>query len=254
MSGKNIVVIMAGGLGKRMNSDLPKVLHKINGEPMLTKIIKETSHINPEKIFIIVGKYRAIIESTIGEYINKDYMKKYITFVDQPEPLGTGHAIKCCCLSPDFVKYIDSNVLILSGDVPLITFQTMKEMLNNVDRVRIMTTTLEIPHGYGRIVQDHSGDFVKIVEEKDCSDKEKSIQKINCGIYAFHAYILHKYIVYIENNNSQKEYYLTDIFQIINEKFEEKNVIEIHEIPIIRQKEIMGVNTPEQLEQLVNFV
>jgi bifunctional UDP-N-acetylglucosamine pyrophosphorylase/glucosamine-1-phosphate N-acetyltransferase len=117
-----------------------------------------------------------------------------------------------------------------------------------------MTTTLEIPHGYGRIVQDHSGEFVKIVEEKDCSDNEKSIQKINCGIYAFHAYILHKYIVYIENNNSQKEYYLTDIFQIINEKFEEKNVIEIHEIPIIRQKEIMGVNTPEQLEQLVNFI
>ena len=254
MSVQNIVVIMAGGLGKRMNSNLPKVLHKINGEPMLTKIIKETSHINPEKIFIIVGKYRSIIESTIGEYINKEYMKKYISFVDQPEPLGTGHAIKCCCVSPEFIKYINSNVLILSGDVPLITFQTMKEMLNSVDRARIMTTNLENPHGYGRIVQDPTGDFVKIVEEKDCSNEEKSIQKINCGIYAFHTYILHKYIVYIENNNSQKEYYLTDIFQIINDKLEGKNVIEIYEIPTTRQKEIMGVNTPEQLEELVHFV
>jgi UDP-N-acetylglucosamine diphosphorylase/glucosamine-1-phosphate N-acetyltransferase len=249
MPEENIVVIMAGGLGKRMNSEIPKVLHKINGEPMLTKIIKETSYIHPQKILIIVGKYRAIIESTVREYINVEYVKKYVEFVDQPVPLGTGHAIQCCCLSPTFINYINSNVLILSGDVPLIKSQTMREMLDDLKEVKLMTTSLENPHGYGRIVQDDTGTFLKIVEEKDCTDEEKSIRKINSGIYAFHAYILHKYIGYIDNKNSQNEFYLTDVFELIN-KGEGKSVVETFEIPLERQKEIMGINTPEQLEEL----
>ena len=251
MSQENIVVIMAGGLGKRMNSELSKVLHKINGDPMLTKIIKETSYINPQKILIIVGKYRAIIESTVREYINVEYVKKYVEFVDQPVALGTGHAIQCCCLSPTFLEYINSNVLVLSGDVPLIKSHTMREMLDNLKEVKIMTTSLENPHGYGRIVQDEDDDatFLKIVEEKDCNDEEKSIRKINSGIYAFRAYILHKYIGLVENKNSQNEFYLTDIFELIN-KGEGKSVVETFEIPLERQKEIMGINTPEQLEEL----
>jgi len=245
----HVVVIMAGGLGKRMKTDLPKVLHQINGKPMLAKIILESIKIKPKKILIVVGKYRPIIESTMEQHVDSQLLNTYVKNIDQKEALGTGNAIQSCY--SEFLNYIQDNVLILSGDVPLIQSKTMLEMLKNVKKIRLMVTELENPTGYGRIVEfveRNQTKFDKIVEEKDCNERQKSIRKINCGIYSFQISILHKYIYFIRNNNSQKEYYLTDIFEIV--KNGEYVDIEMLEIPKEQQKEIMGVNTPEQLKEL----
>jgi UDP-N-acetylglucosamine diphosphorylase/glucosamine-1-phosphate N-acetyltransferase len=252
-SESDIIIIMAGGLGKRMNSNIPKVLHKIHNIPMIVRIIEEAKKLNPMHIYIIVGKYRSIIENTIKEYINID---TNITFILQEEALGTGHAIQCCETTL-YKKYIENNisnnVLILSGDVPLIKSDTMKQMLINLNKIKIMVTKLDNPTGYGRIANlNNSVSFDKIVEEKDCTPDQKMIQKVNCGIYAFDINILCKYIHCITNDNAQKEFYLTDIVEIIKNK--ENIDIDMYEILPDQQYEIMGVNTIEQLEQLEQII
>lgn len=242
MDKKPIIIIMAGGLGKRMNSDIPKVLHKIDGLPMLYKIIEQARKINPYKILVIVGKYREIIESTLKEYTTLEDIK----FIYQEVALGTGHAIMCC--REYLLKYIekDITILILSGDVPLIQSDTMLNMLK-CDKVKILTTILDNPKGYGRIYEKN-GVFERIIEDKDCNDEEKCIKKINCGIYSFDNKILCRYLPYIGNKNSQNEYYLTDIIEII--KKNENIMIDMYDIPKNRQIEILGVNTREQLNEL----
>jgi UDP-N-acetylglucosamine diphosphorylase/glucosamine-1-phosphate N-acetyltransferase len=237
----SLVVIMAGGLGKRMNSDLPKVLHKIAGKPMLVHVITQALLINPLKIMVIVGKYREKIIETIKEYMdNKD-----IIYIDQPTPLGTGHALQCC--REELLKYPNTNTIILSGDVPLLKSNTINEMLLSFNKAKIMTTELENPSGYGRIIEEND-EFAKIMEDKDCNEREKNVKKVNCGIYAFHTEILCKYLPFLSNNNSQKEYYLTDIVQIIKDN--EQLNIDTYNIPLERQIEIIGVNTADQLAEL----
>ena len=244
-----IVVIMAGGLGKRMDSDLPKVLHKIGNLPMIVhllmeiKVLEKTHKIN--KILIVVGKYREIIQKTIELYLDSNR----ITFIDQPTALGTGNAIQCCI--EEINQYKTHNALILSGDVPLLSAELMYNMVKNVSVARLMTAIFDEPHGYGRIVETKTQEnttFEKIVEEKDCNSEEKKIKKINCGIYTFDCEILCKYLPHLKNNNSQKEYYLTDILEII--KNNEKVNIETYNIEKENHHETIGVNTKAQLDAL----
>lgn len=238
----NVVVIMAGGLGKRMNSDLPKVLHKVNDKPMLLHVIESALAIQPVKIYIVVGKYLPLIKDTLYYY----NMLHHIEFIIQDEPLGTGHAIQCC--RPYLYQHEYSNTIILSGDVPLLTTATIRNMIKNLEYVRILTTTLENPTGYGRVIETNDGIFKKIVEEKDCNDVERKCKKINAGIYAFDTITLCKYLPLLSNDNAQGEYYLTDIVEIIMTK--EEVEIESYEIPEEKQIELTGVNTEEQLEEL----
>lgn len=239
-----IVLIMAGGLGKRMNSDLPKVLHQIRGKPMLVHIIEETLLIHPKKIYIIVGKFRDIIQKTVEQYVNNHLIIEYI---DQPEALGTGHAIQCA--KPKLLRHPESKILILSGDVPFIKSSTMLQMLDCI-KAKIMTTIMDNPYGYGRIIRDiNKNTFEKIVEEKDCNDSEKKVKEVNCGIYAFESKILTWNLSFLKNNNSQLEYYLTDIFEII--QINELDIsIETMEIDKANQYQIIGVNTIDQLNEL----
>jgi UDP-N-acetylglucosamine diphosphorylase/glucosamine-1-phosphate N-acetyltransferase len=239
-----IVIIMAGGLGKRMNSTLPKVLHPISNEPMLVRVIKQALVLNPKKILIVVGKYKNIIESTIKAFVDLNN----ILFVNQTEALGTGHAIQCCI--PELVNYDNSNVLILSGDVPLLKSSTMLNLISKFNKVKLMTSIFDNPHGCGRILETNNL-FDRIIEEKDCTLEEKKINKVNCGIYAFNSNILCKYLPLLNNNNSQGEYYLTDIVEII--KKNENINIDMYEISKDKQIEIIGVNTAEQLVELENL-
>ena len=249
---ENVIIIMAGGLGKRMNSDLPKVLHKINNKPMLVHVIEQAIVLQPCKIFIVVGKYKIIIEETIQQYINMD--KANIQFILQPEPLGTGHAIQCC--RDELLKMPDKNVLILSGDVPLLKSDTINDIFSGFNHVKIVTTIMENPYGYGRIIEtsgEHKSHadgqaFEKIVEEKDASEEEKRVNKVNCGIYIIRSNLLCKYLPLLENNNKQKEYYLTDIIELIQRG--ENVSIDLYTIPQDRKYEIIGVNTIEQLHEL----
>ena len=175
--------------------------------------------------------------------MNEYGVLKYVKFVHQAEALGTGHAIQCC---REHIKDLNSKVLILSGDVPLIKENTLLQMVNKLDKARIMTTILEEPYGYGRVIEINDI-FSKIVEQKD-PEEEKNVKKLMQTIYAFDSNVLYKYLPYLSNDNAQKEYYLTDIVEII--KNNEHIDIELFNMSKEQQIELTGVNTKQQLEEL----
>jgi UDP-N-acetylglucosamine diphosphorylase/glucosamine-1-phosphate N-acetyltransferase len=231
-----IVLIMAGGLGKRMNSNIPKVLHKVDNLPMIIHVIKKAKSLNPTNIFIIVGKYKNIIEKTINNfgYING------VNFIYQEEPLGTGNAIFCA------LPHINNNenVIILSGDVPLISIETLNKLIEHENT--ILTTELENPFGCGRIIYNNNY-VTKIIEEKDCSENEKLIKNVNCGIYNIQSHILKLLIPLITNNNNANEYYLTDIVLLMaNNNFK----LEMCKLEKIKQHEIANINTEKDLKNI----
>ena len=178
-----------------------------------------------------------------------DTNEEKMQYIDQPEPLGTGHAIQCC--RDELLKYYNSTVLVLSGDTPLLSVKTMVDMVRKCDKVRIMTANFDDSRGYGRIVEKY-GYFEKIVEEKDCTEEEKNIKKVNCGIYAFDCEALCGNLPYLTNNNNQKEYYLTDIIELI--KRNELTIVDMLEMRKEDHMEIMGVNTKDQLLELERIV
>lgn len=242
-----IVIIMAGGLGTRMMSDTPKVIHKLAGIPMINYIIKNLrkleNRIHIEQILIVVGKYRCQIQ----EAIESEFPFNNITYVDQPEALGTGNAVQCCW--NELKKYVgrNTNTLILSGDVPLFSPHSMFNLLNNLQTVRITVSNNNNPTGYGRIVTVNNK-FERIVEHNDCTAEQLNITKVNAGIYALDTDMLFQWLPYIKNNNKKREYYLTDIIEII--KIGENIEIELFELPAEKMVEVTGVNTVDQLNQL----
>jgi UDP-N-acetylglucosamine diphosphorylase/glucosamine-1-phosphate N-acetyltransferase len=244
-TGNVIAIIMAGGLGKRMESNTPKVLIELCGVPMIVRILRQLKYlnysINLEKIIIVVGKYK----DQIKDVIDKVNDLPEIVYVTQPESLGTGHAIMCC--EEELKKSPDSDVLILSGDVPLLSVNTMKNLLHVHGNIKLITATMNNPSGYGRIVMK-DGKFEKIVEHKDCNERELKINQLNGGIYCIKSNLLINNFKHLSNNNNQHEYYLTDLVEIIQR--EEKMDIGILEIDEERVIEIIGVNTNEQLIKL----
>ncbi len=238
------VTILAGGLGKRMKSELPKVLHCVNGVPMLVMIIRQCLIINPKKILVVVGKYKPIIESTLHKFGILDK----INFAIQDEPLGTGHAILCTL---DQLTQEGINV-ILNGDTPLLTADTILKIIQtfrkNSSKLQITSINNPNPTGSGRIILDKDGNFINIVEEKDCTDIQKLINLVNVGIYTAKNSILKRYIPLIENNNAQKEYYLTDIVKIYLKT--ETDSVGLIKLDKSKLGEIINVNTKEQLLNL----
>jgi len=251
-----VSIILAGGLGKRMNSNIPKVLHIVKGIPMICHIINRAFDIGSKKILIIVGKYRKIIEERVSEYYHDIYLKEII-YIDQPEPLGTGNAIfHCIDWFKENADFQLSKILILSGDVPLITTETLTEFIGFKPFSNIlMTYELDNPKGYGRIILDRDSGYIeKIIEEKDCTEKDRLNKTVNCGIYYLDYATLSGIIPKITNNNNSGEYYLTDM---INLSFSNKNETNKNEsikgftqyiLPKEKHMEISNINTREDLE------
>lgn len=251
---KLIVTIMAAGEGKRMNSSIPKILHNFNSIPMLIRIIIESYKLLPNKIIVITGKYDKLIRQTVYEYFfdkNRDILNNII-FVKQHVSNGTGGAIKTT------LNYYDDNdnVLILNGDMPLISYNLLEKFINanennsDTDVCKLLVAKLDKPFGYGRILYKNS-EFVGIKEEKECSDEEKNIDIVNVGIYYFNSKFLKKYIPNITNKNSQNEYYLTDIIKIMRE-FSDVTM-ETYLVEEELKYQIMGVNTQEELKKLEEY-
>jgi len=248
-----VVTIMAAGEGKRMQSDIPKVLHLFKNEPMLIRIIKEVYILDPKKIIVITGKFDKLIKDTLLDYLNDNIYKKII-FIKQDIPNGTAGAIKSC-----LDKYENSEkILILNGDMPLIKSSLLKNIIS--EKINsLLVTKLDNPTGYGRILYENSfnnielignNKFIGIREEKDCSEEEKLIKIVNVGIYYFESSILNKYIPMISNDNVQNEYYLTDIVKIIYNDSNNRMELNTFLVEEINKYQILGVNTKEELHEL----
>lgn len=245
MNNKLTIIILAGGLGKRMKSLLPKVLHEINGTPMLIMVIREAIKLIPSKIIIVVGQYKNIIEETIVKYD----LLKYVTFSIQENPLGTGNAVLCTL--NELSNLENDYSIILNGDSPFLSSNTVSDIMNifennNMD-IQITSIDAINPTGCGRIVKNELNQFEQIIEEKDCDNNQRKIKEINIGIYAVKNNILKKYIPLIKNNNSQKEYYLTDIVMIY--KSNENKQVGLIKLPDSKLHEISNINTIEQLNE-----
>ncbi len=268
MTSENLIVtIMAAGEGKRMNSDIPKVLHLFKGIPMLVRIIRECLELNPCKIIIITGKYDKLIQETIFKYVREHHcfekkvelISELLVFVKQENPQGTGHAIKCTLDTlPDDSN---SNVLILNGDMPLVSNELLKKFigLKSLLTARLMVADLKNPFGYGRIITDSESKMVGIKEQKDCTEEEKQISLVNVGMYYVKGYILKKYIPLISNENAQKEYYLTDLVKVflegeleVEKESSEHSIFEYYCIEEEMKYQIYGVNTQQELKDLEN--
>ncbi len=243
------IIVLAAGLGKRMeNPDIPKVLAELHGKPIIYYVLSSALELNPDKITVIVGHKRELLI----DYIKSDFAGKNIEFIVQEQQSGTGHAVKCA--APAFAGYA-GNILILSGDVPLLKSATLEKFItchDNIDtNISVLSSIAYNPTGYGRIVRNIDGDFAAIIEEKDADESVKKINEINSGIYYLPANLLFDLLPNVNNDNSQNEYYLTDIITIGKLK-NQKVVASIG----AKFEEIQGINTPEQLryvEELMNI-
>lgn len=247
---KLYITVLAGGMGKRMQSDTPKVLHLVKGKVMIVRLIKEIIKMDPVQILIVVGKFRDEIKNEIEKTINDNR----ITYVDQVNPLGTGDAVKST-LSYFNVSGKIHNI-ILNGDVPMIEYITIKEIydhyLKNNSKLLITSIHLKNPSGNGRIIIDKSNCFKEIIEEKDCAPEQRLLTLVNCGIYVCDSEVLTYCIPKITNNNASGEYYLTDIVKIYSEMLGQK--IDLFILAPEKEMEIFNINTKEQLHYLESIV
>lgn len=227
------VVILAAGQGKRMNSDLPKVLHSLGGLPLLSHVLAAANTLNPKSICIVHGHG--------GQQIKERFSDAEVFWAEQKDQLGTGHAVI------QALPFLDahSSTLVLCGDVPLIQATTLDRLIRAAaNGVGVLTMSLAKPGGYGRIVRTN-GRVVKIVEEKDATPKEREICEVNTGVIIAPTENLKRWLAALNPANAQGEYYLTDIIKhAVSDGFEIRTAQPDNEF------EILGVNTRSQLAQL----
>ncbi len=232
------VVILAAGDGKRMKSSLPKVLHPIAAKPMLAHIIETALSLNPKHVHIVCGAHTERIQKEIESWVNTP-----IHWVFQEKPLGTGHAVQCALNTVAG----DSQVLVLFGDVPLISSDTLLHLRKTTDdhQLGLLLINMSNPSGFGRVVRDDAGNILSIVEEKDANETQKKITEIFSGILLSTAAALTTWLKEVKCENAQSEYYLTDIVDMAAR--EGYFIASIHAPHLY---EVQGVNNRVQLALL----
>lgn len=229
-------LILAAGQGKRIKSDLPKVLHKVCGKEMVNHLIDTLRKGNVEDINVIVGKG--------AELVKENTKARNVSYSLQEEQLGTGHAVKC---ARDFLKNKKGTVAIFNGDAPLIKEETIEELFKvhkeSANSATILTSILDDASGYGRIIRNEN-EVLKIVEHKDCNEEEIKVREINSGMYCFEIESLVECLDNLSNHNSQGEYYLTDVIGMMKEKNEKVGAL------VINYEETLGVNSRVQLAEV----
>ena len=227
-------LILAAGFGTRMKSKLPKVLHKVMGIPMIEHVINAAYDAGSTGTAVVVGFKGDEVKSTVDD--------GKLEFYTQAEQLGTGHAVMC---AEDFIEE-DKDVLVLYGDTPLLTADTIKKLVrfhrNENNGVSIISAIVDDPTGYGHIIRDEKGYFVKNVEHKDANENEKQVKEINTGVYVFKGSSLKKALKKLTDNNAQGEYYLPDTLKIILDSGEGVNAMAVDDVT-----EFYGVNSRVQL-------
>jgi len=226
------IVILAAGQGKRMKSDLPKVLQPVAGRPLLKHVVDAAHSLEPTATYVVYGHG--------GDRVKEALKDEQVTWVLQAERLGTGHAVaQATPHIPD-----DQVVLVLYGDVPLIAHATLAELLTlcGPKQIGLLTVILDDPSGYGRVVRNGREQVQKIVEQKDASRKELQITECNTGVLAAPAKLLKKWLKSLSNDNSQGEYYLTDIIAMAVE-----DKVAVNPLVARNAVEVLGVNDKAQL-------
>ncbi|MBL8254362.1 MAG: bifunctional UDP-N-acetylglucosamine diphosphorylase/glucosamine-1-phosphate N-acetyltransferase GlmU, partial [Candidatus Competibacter sp.] len=233
------VVILAAGKGKRMVSDLPKVLHRVGGRPLLGHVLATASRLDAATRLVVYGHGGEAVKTACAD-------QKDVIWVEQAEQLGTGHAVAQALPSLDPA----SVVLVLYGDVPLIQPETLQPLVAEAGQGRLALLTVELadPAGYGRIVRDEQGQVQRIVEEKDATPSERCLCEINTGIMAVSAAKLRGWVAELDNDNSQGEYYLTDVIALAV-----RDGVAVEPFTVIEPLEVQGVNDRRQLVELERF-
>lgn len=227
------IVILAAGQGTRMRSELPKVLQPLAGMPLLAHVLACSQALAADDVCVVYGHG--------GEAVPAAFAGQDIRWALQAEQLGTGHAMQQAM--PDMPDA--SQVLILAGDVPLLRTKTLRRLLEEtpLDEMAVLTVDMEDPTGYGRIIRDKDG-VTCIVEQKDASDEQKAIVEISTGVMLCPAAKLRAWLASLENNNSQGEYYLTDIVAMAV-----ADRVAVHGIKVNSSVEVMGINDRKQLAE-----
>jgi bifunctional UDP-N-acetylglucosamine pyrophosphorylase/glucosamine-1-phosphate N-acetyltransferase len=228
------VVILAAGQGKRMRSDLPKVLHRLGGRPLLAHVLETARELGAGKICVVYGHG--------GEAVRAALDAADLVWVRQEPQFGTGHAVL------QTLTFLDADVptLVLYGDVPLIGAPTLTRLIEAAGSgLGVLTEDLDDPGGYGRILRDGDGNILRIVEERDASDEERAIGEINTGFIAAPTAALRRWLPVLGNDNAQGEYYLTDIVRLAIGEGMTVSATQPDEA-----WEVLGVNSKVQLAEL----
>ena len=235
-------IILAAGKGTRMKSSRAKVLHDIAGEPMIRYVV-ETALSVVDDVVVVIGHEAEAVRKALSPYSR-------LRFAVQKEQLGTGHAVVCAI--PEVSSGIQ-DVVVVCGDTPLMRANTLHGL---IDRHRtqqsdltLVATTLTEPFGYGRIVSDAEGNAIRIIEESDASESEKTIRIVNTGTYCINMAFLKKALAGLKNDNAQGEFYLTDVVELAYGDGKPAGLLEINDTI-----QVIGVNTREELARVERFV
>jgi UDP-N-acetylglucosamine pyrophosphorylase len=255
-------VILAAGLGKRMkNPEKPKVMFSLGGKPLIQYVVELALRINAERIIPIVGHKREQVIEFVTNLLpalpspaeggseelpegSEDVSNAIFDFAVQEPQLGTGHAVM---QTEQYLHDFEGDVLILSGDVPLLSYETTERLINehytNNNFATLLTAIFKDPAGYGRIIRDANENFEKIIEHRDANDEQRKIHEMNPAIYIVNSKVLFDSLKQINTNNDQKEYYLTDIFNFIPKD-------KIGTVTTEDEIEVTGINSVDQLTEM----
>jgi len=233
-------VILAAGKGKRMKSDLPKVLHELGGKPLLAHVLESCKKAGIERTIVIVGFK--------GELVAKAAQPYGVEIVWQTEQLGTGHAVT---QAEESLRDFIGEIVVMNGDVPLISPGTIVALVEEHRRrqaaATVLTAEVDNPKGYGRIVRNPQGLVDRIVEEADANEEIRRIREINSGMFCFSSEYLFTALREVSNDNKQAEYYLPDVVPILA-----RDSHPIAAQVVSDHREVWGVNSPEQLKQIAD--
>ena len=228
------VIILAAGQGSRMQSKLPKVLHSLSGRPLIHYTLDAARAAGAHRIHVVIGCGADAVEAAVRAPDVQCHL--------QAEQKGTGHAVQQAIGACDS----ESTVLVLFGDVPLVTDATLQAVVTEAeDGIAMLSAELEDPAGYGRVVRDEQGEFLAVVEHRDASIAQQQLREINTGVLASRANLLEDWLSRIQNHNAQSEYYLPDVLALAKEDGVAVVVV-VSDSPL----DTLGVNTPQQLEYL----
>ncbi len=233
---ERVAILLAAGVSKRMNTQLPKVLHEVTGRPMLAYVLDACRSVGVEKIYVVIGFGADQVEERFGAAPD-------IVWVHQREQLGTAHAVGCC---REHLKDFDGETMVLCGDGPLIRAKTLKILIEKHEAEQaaatLATAVLEDPTGYGHIVRDAYGNIQGIVEDSDCTPAQKTIREVNPSYYLFNNRVLLSALEKVKPNNVKQEFYLTDVLSLIITTGHK-----VVAVTAVRPEEAMGVNSRGQL-------